>query len=133
MTAEEAVNAFMQASIEPAMYDLNDRVRAVLESARIAIASYVPKKAPNRADQSEAARHAIRLGKLDSMQRATRLDPTFEETADEDVEDLLAMLAVVPFESLMHDKVLLLNPTFGQAGRLVGGARHRPHHRRHAG
>lgn len=54
--------------------------------------------------------------------RALVLDPSFEVADPEDVEDLLALLAVVPFDALLHDKILLLNPSFGEVSKLVGGA-----------
>jgi hypothetical protein len=102
--------------------NINVRIRAIVQAARKDIDSYVLKDAPTPSDQASAAQHAIRLGKLDDMSRAGRFDPMFELVAQKDVEDLLAMLAITPFESLLHDKVLLLNPTFGEASRLVGGA-----------
>src|SRR5262249_19121887 len=54
--------------------------------------------------------------------RAWRLDPGFEVADPEDVEDLLAMLAIVPFDELIHDSVMLLNPDFGDSAAPVGGA-----------
>lgn len=98
------------------------RVRTLLENARAAVDVYLTVKAPTVAMQAEIAAHAIRLAKLDSVYRAWRLEPGFEEASSEDAQDLVDMLAVVPFDDLLHDKVLLLNPTFGQASRLVGGA-----------
>jgi hypothetical protein len=77
---------------------------------------------PNRATQADLAAHAIRLAYLDVVIRAGRLDPSFEVADPADVEDLLALLAVVPFADLLHDKILHLNPTFGEASELVGGA-----------
>ncbi len=70
------------------------------------------------------AGHAIRLAKLTALVASGRrgFDPTFEEAAAEDVEDLLALLALVPFNALLHDRTLLLNPVFELASLLVGGA-----------
>lgn len=98
------------------------RAKRVVESAKIAIALYVQCEAPNRVMQADLAAHAIRLAKLDDMCRALELDASFEEADAEDVEELLALLAIVPFDTLLDDKVLLLNPTFGESSRLVGGA-----------
>lgn len=78
--------------------------------------------APTAAKQAELAAHAIRLAKLDSVYRAWRLEPGFEETSSEDIQDLADLLAIVPFHELLHDKLLLLNPNFMQTSHLVGGA-----------
>ena len=98
------------------------RARKVLQNAKCAVSTYVTKKSPTNIEQLEIAAHAIRLAKLDSVIRTGRLDPFFEEISQEDIEDLADMLAIVPFHTLLHDKLLLLNPTFGKASALVGGA-----------
>lgn len=98
------------------------RMYALLASAKAAVASYLKVKVPTATMQAELAAHAIRLAKLDSVYRAWRLEPGFEEASPEDIQDLVDLLAIVPFDELLHDKLLLLNPTFGQASHLVGGA-----------
>jgi hypothetical protein len=98
------------------------RARCVVEKAKSTVAAYVRNTAPSRSEQAAVAAHAIRLAKLDELYRSGRFDPSFEEAAQEDVEDLLGMLDIAPFGSLLHDKVLRLNPTFGETSRLVGGA-----------
>ena len=99
-----------------------ERARVLLENAKAAVAAYFKLKAPTAAKQAELAAHAIRLAKLDSVYRAWRLEPGFEEASSEDVQDLVDLLAIVPFDDLLHDKVLLLNPTFRQTSHMVGGA-----------
>lgn len=42
--------------------------------------------------------------------------------APEDVADLLALLAVIPSDQLIHPTVMWLNHDFGQASDLVGRA-----------
>jgi hypothetical protein len=98
------------------------RARRVVDEARGALANHLKNPSPGRPGQADLAAHAIRLGKLEGLYRSGQLDPTFEEADPEDVEELLDLLSVVPFEALLHDKVLFLNPTFGEASRLVGGA-----------
>jgi len=98
-----------------------ERTRRVVETAKSAVAAYVLNGSPGAPERAEVAKHAIQLAKLDSMYRASQFDSTFEEAAPEDVDDLLAMLAIVPFESLMHHEILL-NPIFGDTSKLVGGA-----------
>jgi hypothetical protein len=99
------------------------RAHAVVENAKSALGAYLKTKAPKRTELANLAAHAIRLAKLDPVARAFRpLDPDFEAADPEVVEDLLAMLAIVPFDSLLHSKVVLLNPDFKEPSELVGGA-----------
>jgi hypothetical protein len=50
------------------------------------------------------------------------LDPRFEQVYGEDVEDLLSMMEIVPFDLLLPGNTVLLNPTFEESSQLVGGA-----------
>jgi hypothetical protein len=69
------------------------------------------------------ATHALRLATLDPIFRAGLIDSTlFTDPDPADVEDLLALLELVPFGDLMHDSTLLLDPSFGTSSALVGGA-----------
>jgi hypothetical protein len=98
------------------------RARNIVDDSKAAVAAYLKSKEPSPAQQADLAAHAIRLGTLDVVIRARKLDQRFEEAAAEDIEELVAMLAIVPFGSLVHPGVLLLNPIFGEASKLVGGA-----------
>jgi hypothetical protein len=98
------------------------RAREVVDRAKVCIADYLKMADPNQSAQAELAGWAIRLAKLDEMVRARQLNPTFEETESQDVEDLLGLLGVVPYEALVHPQIMRLNPTFGEASVLVGGA-----------
>ena len=105
-----------------AVYELAQRVRGIVEEAKIYVATYLKSKRPGRTRREEIAGHAIRLAKLDSVYRTWELDPQFETADSADIQDLVALLAVVPFDALLHKQVMLLNPTFGESSRLVGGA-----------
>jgi hypothetical protein len=98
-----------------------ERMRNVVEKAKSAYGDYLKIKSPSPIDQANVAAHAIRLAKLDPVIRARVIDSTFETANQEDVEDLVSMLGIVPFDSLIHEKIMLLNPTFGEASELVGG------------
>ncbi len=104
------------------VYDLGVGAYRVVEDAKSAVGAYVRKKSPRSSERAELARHALRLARLDPLFRAGVLDLRFEEADAEDAEDLLAMLSIVPFETLIHDRMMLLNATFGESSRLVGGA-----------
>lgn len=116
------VNGVRSADPEHDLPELSKHTRKIVEEAKVAVADYLKLRKPNPAKCADLAFHAIRLAKLDAVIRAVQLDPSFEAADPEDVEDLLGLLAVVPFDALLHEKILLLNPTFGQASRLVGGA-----------
>jgi hypothetical protein len=99
------------------------RAHAIVGNAKTALGAHLQTKTPKRTELANLAAHAIRLAKLDPVFRARRpLEPDFEAADSEDVEDLLAMLAIVPFDSLLQSKVVLLNPNFRESSELVGGA-----------
>jgi len=102
--------------------EVAERASDVLADAEAAVAAYSKLKAPTAGKQGELAAHAIRLAKLDTAYRARQLEPDFEEANSEDVRDLVDMLAIVPFDDLLDDNILLLNPTFGQTSWMVDGA-----------
>jgi hypothetical protein len=102
--------------------EVADRAQRIIDLARAAVSGYVRAAAPTEAEKAELAAHAIRLAKLDSVYRAMKLEPGFEQADLDDVADLLNLLAMVPFGLLLHPGKLLLNPTFGQVSALVGGA-----------
>jgi hypothetical protein len=119
----QAVGPDARAGADPGLArEVAGHARAVVERARSAHAAYLKSKSPTRPERADLAAHALRLAKLDALCRAWQFDPTFDSAAPEDVEDLLALLEVVPFDQLLHEKVMLLNPTFGPTSRLVGGA-----------
>jgi hypothetical protein len=101
--------------------EMSGRMRAIVENAQAAVAAYIKSRSPTPPEQADLASHAIRLAKLDDVSRALRPDLTFENADPEDVQDLLGLLAIVPWGELVHDKVPLLNPTFGESSALVGG------------
>jgi hypothetical protein len=96
--------------------------RRILADAKAAVAAFTKSKVPSREMQADLPGHAIRLAKLDFVYRAMRLDPRFREANAEDVQDLVNLLSIVPFETLLHKTSLILNPNFGDSSILVGGA-----------
>jgi len=110
------------------LIEVREQAEKVIAEAKVAVANYLESGMP--ALLPALAAHAIRLAKLDVICRAGlgpfirsgNLEPQFEEVDSEDVQDLLDMLAVVPFDSLLHEETLILNPTFGDSSNLVGGA-----------
>jgi hypothetical protein len=100
------------------------RAQQAVDEARFAVADYLVAETPPQGSLASLAAHALRLAGLDLVFRVGIFDTRFAEAGPSDVEDLLAMLAVVPFETLLpgERRRVLLNPTFGAASFLVGGA-----------
>lgn len=98
------------------------RARRTLDAARDLFIDYVMLGEPSEGAVSDAASCAIRLAKLDLVHRSGCFDPEFDRADREDVEDLIAMLAIVPFDKLLSNGPIQLNPVFGEASEIVGGA-----------
>lgn len=92
-----------------------DKICEIHFNATTAHANYLRTPEPTHSQQAEVAALAIRSAKLDSQSRVGQLNPhfEFEEAAQEDIEDLLTMIAIVPFDELLHEETMLLSPTFG--------------------
>ncbi len=107
---------------EDMVYKVANDAKETIESAKSAIQSYVSTASPTPEFQAELASHSLRLAKLDEFYRSGKLDSNFRDVDSRDVDDLLAILSIVPFESFLDDKLLLLNPHFAESSLLVGGA-----------
>ncbi len=64
----------------------------------------------------------IVLAKLDMIQRIGRLEPKLFDYEDSDIADLKNLISIVDYPAFKSKKVSALNPTFGEASLLVGGA-----------
>ena len=98
------------------------RTANVLDQARKAVECYCKIESPTASQHLDLAIHALRLAKLDVIYRAGILDATFETADTDDADELVRLLAVVPFAELIDSTVMMLNPTFGEASTIVGGA-----------
>jgi hypothetical protein len=99
-----------------------DRARLIVEAARSEHCAYVRKQSVDREDHEAIAYCAIRLAKFDPIFRAGKLDDMlFEKPDGDDIQELVSMLEIVPFE-LLIDAPLMLNPDFGDSSALIGGA-----------
>jgi hypothetical protein len=102
--------------------EVSERIAAVCRAARRALAEYLQESMPSEATRRSLACWATRLAKIDGIYRGNSFDPTYQEAPGEVVNELVALLACVPFELLTHPEVMMLNPVFGEASGLVGGA-----------
>lgn len=94
----------------------------VIRAAQDAVAEYCTSDVISAAQEANLAADAVRLATLDLVYRAHRLDPRFMKADPEDVDDLVALLAIAPIEMLLAGRPLHLNPIFGESSALVGGA-----------
>jgi hypothetical protein len=95
------------------------RVRGIVETAKDCVCSYLKSKdhaKPNR----ELIRAAVDLAQLDLVYRIGLLD--LHRINDALIEDVDNMLALVRPDDFRAKRTCVLNPTFGAASELVGGA-----------
>jgi len=65
---------------------------------------------------------AILLAKIDPIYRAGYIDPNIDVVDEGDIKDLRNLINLVDESSFTAKEICLLNPTFGKASDLVGGA-----------
>ena len=65
---------------------------------------------------------AIYLSKLEVIFRGGYIVDDIEFIDDEDIEDLRKLISLVDSDLFKTNKVCILNPTFGEGSKLVGGA-----------
>jgi hypothetical protein len=94
--------------------------RETVEWAKAARDDYVASGNATR-EVFEAALHLARLDLI--VRTAGKKDiSTVEAATKDDIEDLRQLHESIPEGDLRADDICLLNPTFGKASRLVGGA-----------
>lgn len=98
------------------------KIEKLVEHAREAVEEHASRKDVDPAQITLLAEHALRLAKLDLVFRQGLLDMSFTDAASEDVEDLVGLLQVVPWQQFTTHGPVLLNPTFIYAAGAVGGA-----------
>jgi len=104
-------------------YKIGKRLLATVNAATVAHERYIQMSEVSREDQEEMAGYSIRLAAMDMIYRAAILDELlFREPECTDVQELVDLLAIVPFDSILCTGRLFLNPTFGEASHNLGGA-----------
>jgi hypothetical protein len=99
------------------------RAMKIISDALAAYKRFVEERSVVRSDLEEMARSAVRLTKIEIFRRTGLLEPTlFSEPLNDDIEELIELLEIVPFDSLLNQERLILNPTFGESSRRFGGA-----------
>ena len=65
---------------------------------------------------------ALGLAKLDPMYRIRKIEGNLQQLEEKDVEDLKNLIALIEWKKFKSSGVVVLNPTFGLASKLVGAA-----------
>lgn len=71
---------------------------------------------------TELMASCIKLAQLDAVYRAGYVDPNLGYVDELDILDLKNLASIVELQKFKANKLCLLNPTFGKASELVGGA-----------
>lgn len=90
----------------------------IVEQAKMVYSSYLASGAMT----DEVMRSALLLAQLDPIVRSGYVDENLGTIDDGDVTDLRNLVSIVNRELFKAKKLCMLNPTFGEASRLVGGA-----------
>jgi hypothetical protein len=99
-----------------------ERAKRVLESAKEQYADYIASSSHSKPDR-QLIGAAVRLSYLDVIYRAGILDDNlFKEIPSLILDDLEAIMGLVQPKDFHAKERCLLNPTFGSASLLVGGA-----------
>ena len=110
--AETAVNMLMP---EPEIYE---KLKALLDAVKKVHESFIK----NGILTDSIISCSIMLAKLDVIYRAGIFDPNLLDYDDGDVTDLKNLISIVDNSIFKSKKISILNPIFGDASNLVGGA-----------
>jgi hypothetical protein len=92
-------------------------VARAIQNAKADVAEYRKLKSPSIQDQKRVAAHALVLANLDPLRRSpgVELAANFNAPSREEIDDLIALLRIVPFDKFDFTQRLLLNPAFEKA------------------
>ncbi|ACL23396.1 hypothetical protein [Chloroflexus aggregans] len=97
---------------------LTEKAQWIIEQAKADYAEYLSLgQITDRLIES-----SLRLAQLDPIYRAGVVDKNLGNVSKEDVDDLRQLISLVEPRLFKASRFCLLNPTFGEASRLVGGA-----------
>ncbi len=94
------------------------KVKQIIEYAKMAYNTYLS----SGQITDELLERTLLLAQVDPIFRAGRIDDNLGIVDIEDIADLRTLISIVQPEIFRANELCLLNPTFGEASRLVGGA-----------
>jgi hypothetical protein len=98
--------------------DLTTKAQQIIEQAKITYARYLSSGEMT----DEVIESAVLLAQLDPIFRAGFIDNSIGTVYKEDVADLRNLISIVDPGTFEARRLCILNPTFGEGSRLVGGA-----------
>ncbi|MBO9336885.1 MAG: hypothetical protein J7455_19850, partial [Roseiflexus sp.] len=98
--------------------ELEKKVRQIVERARVDYADYLS----SGRITDELVESALRLAQIDPIFRLGVVDKNLGDVHKEDMDDLLKLISLIDSQFFKAYCLCLLNPTFGEASSLVGGA-----------
>ena len=102
----------------PRLSGIRDQAKRLFQFAETSHAEYVRRGGLN----DDILKSCIYLAQLDIIYRAAMVDPNMGQAESGDLEDLRNLFAVFPKDRFVAKQACLLNPSFGAASELVGGA-----------
>jgi len=98
--------------------DLTRKARQIIEQAEMAYSKYLSSGEMT----DEVIESALLLAQLDPIYRAGFIDENIGTVYKEDVADVRNLISIVDPGTFRAKALCMLNPTFGEGSRLVGGA-----------
>ncbi len=100
--------------------ELYKEAKKIIENARLELLLY--KKNGNIDNCEGLLEYALLLAQLDFFYRSGRIYENLGYIEDKDIDDLRNLISIVDPEQFKSKHTCILNPTFGDASALVGGA-----------
>lgn len=110
--------AFFQGSVVGIDSDLLVKGERIISQARTVYSNYLKSGVMN----NEVIRSALLLAQLDTYFRAGIVDENFGVVDEGDIMDLQTLVSIINPDVFRAKELCMLNPTFGEASQLVGGA-----------
>ncbi|MEW6587250.1 MAG: hypothetical protein AB1442_16780 [Nitrospirota bacterium] len=98
--------------------ELTRKAHWIIEQAKVDYSTYLSSGQISQ----QLLESALRLAQLDPIFRVGFVDENLGTIYKEDIDDLQQLITIVEPELFKAIHLCLLNPTFGEASRLVGGA-----------
>lgn len=105
---------------QPLFIDIEtiEKVEEIIQYAKKAYSEYIDTGIMNH----DIFRAALLLAQVDLIYRADRIDENLGKVYENDINDLKKLISIVKPEYFKAKEICILNPTFGKASQLVGGA-----------
>ena len=98
--------------------DLKEIVEKIINNAKNSFDNYIKTGLLTE----DIIRSVIQLAKLDGIFRSGGLLPNSIDIEQNDIEDLKKLYSIIPHDIFKTNKQCILNPSFGTASLMVGGA-----------